>query len=268
MWRRLGQVAATAIRVVGVGAIAGLAAGAVAAVGSRAAMWLVGLSGGPTAALSPAHAVVAGGRTSGGYAVGEFSLAGTLVLVLYSGAFAGIFGGLLYVAFRRWLVGLGRWRGISFGVLLLLTFGSLLFAGPDSDSFRRFGSPALNVALFALLFPLFGLVVAPLAEGLDRALRGRPPSVAAAPAYLLIGTAAAVGSMLVVSGLISAVPNVLSGAGDPFGLLPAPLLAALLAHVLVRRGGAAAVAADLLVIAPVLVGLPFTARAILDLVLP
>ena len=70
---------------------------------------------------------------------------------------------------RPWLVGLGRWKGLGFGLMLLAAFGSGVIE-PDNVDFRLFGPPALNVALFAVLFPLFGLAVSPLADRMDRYL--------------------------------------------------------------------------------------------------
>jgi hypothetical protein len=113
---------------------------------------------------------IAGLVTENGNTVGEITVGGT-VFLLIAAAFLGVPGGLLYVAVRRWLPA-GWWRGLVFGVLLLVAFGSVLISG-DNDDFAKLGPPVLTISLFALLFVLFGLAAAPLAEILDRTL---PPS--------------------------------------------------------------------------------------------
>jgi hypothetical protein len=109
---------------------------------------------------------IAGLVTENGNIVGHITADGTGFLLI-AGAFIGVVGGLLYVAVRRWLPGSPRWKGLMFGALLLLVFGRLLI-DPDNADFSRFGPPLLNIALFASLFILFGLAVAPLAQRFDR----------------------------------------------------------------------------------------------------
>jgi hypothetical protein len=143
---------------IGVGLLSGLIAGFLAfGVGSRLAMRISAVAGGEA---------IAGLMTENGNIVGQITADGT-VFLLIAGAFIGLVGGLLYVAVRSWLPGSQRWKGLVFGVLLLLVFGRLLI-DPDNADFSRFGPPLLNIALFASLFILFGLAVAPLAQRFDR----------------------------------------------------------------------------------------------------
>lgn len=257
-----------ALRVIGTAALSGLLAGAVAGLASRVAMRIVGLMAGPDALGSPAHAVVGAGRSSGGQVVGEVTFGGTLEVVL-GGMFEGVIGGLLYVAFRPWLARLGPWRGIAFGLLLLLTFGALPFGvGPDRATFRRYGAPAVNVALFAALFPVFGLVVALVADWLERALPGRRPAhLWAWAAYIPVGFAAAIATSLVTGTVVG---PILAGEPrlEPFALLVAALVVALAARRISSIGPRARAAAFVLVATPVLVGLPFTLGAIVTLITP
>src|SRR5215213_4038768 len=125
VWRVLRRFAF----LVGLGLLAGLVAGAVAGgVGARVAMRVVALVAGHNrdGQLTDADAVV-----------GQITLEGTLFL-LGAGAYLGLPGGLLYVAVRRWLPGAGIRKGLAFGGLLLLLFGSLIIDG-DNPDFRRFG---------------------------------------------------------------------------------------------------------------------------------
>ena len=54
-----------------------------------------------------------------------------------------------------------------FGVLLLAMFGWAMIEG-DNPDFGLFGSRALNVAMFAALFVLYGVLFAPMFDWVDR----------------------------------------------------------------------------------------------------
>jgi hypothetical protein len=147
-----------ALRAMGVGMVAGLAAGFVAGgIGSRLAMKIVAIVAGADAR---------GRITENGNAIGDFTASGTIFLLLF-GAMLGTIGGLLYMALRPWLASAGRWRGVAFGVILLATIRAGTIDSENFD-FTRFGIPALNVALFAALPIVFGLLVALWADWLDR----------------------------------------------------------------------------------------------------
>ncbi len=146
-----------AMRATSVGVLSGLAAGAiVAGVGSRVIMKVVAVTAGPEAR---------GMLTDNRNLVGDFTTDSLALFVV--GAFLGTFGGLLYAASRVWLPRAARGRGLLFGVLLLGAFGTAILE-PDNVDFRRFGNPQVNVALFATLFLLFGILIAPLADGIER----------------------------------------------------------------------------------------------------
>jgi hypothetical protein len=136
------------------GLMAGIIAGGI---GSRLAMRVV-------AALAPARDQ--GTLTDADAVVGAFRLEGTLFLLFTGGTF-GLFGGLLYLALRRWMPGRAIGRGLAFGALLLLVFGSLIIEGGNPD-FRRFVPSPVSVGLFASLFILYGLIIAATVERLDR----------------------------------------------------------------------------------------------------
>lgn len=91
---------------IGLGAFSGLVA---AGIGSRIVMRLIALAD-PSSdgTFTDAEAIV-----------GEITVDGTLNL-LVAGTIAGILGGLLYLALRRWPVP-PAWNGVAFGVLALVT---------------------------------------------------------------------------------------------------------------------------------------------------
>ena len=177
---------AALLRALGIGVLAGLGAGFVAGgIGSRLAMRVVALTAGPAAQ---------GLITENGNRIGVFT--SDTGFLLFFGTFLGVFGGLLYVALRPWLPRSGRRRGLAFGALLLAACGTAVVERENFD-FHRFGIPALNIALFAALFLLFGLVVAPLADRAERAFPPIPPARAprlgTVGAYVLLAGCALLG---------------------------------------------------------------------------
>lgn len=143
-----------AIRELAAAGAAGILVGVPAGLVSRAIMKVSALAGGP---------VVAGVHTSNGNVVGDFTANGTLALVIFAGVVPAISAALLYVAVRPWLLRLGAWRGLALGAYgLALTGFSVL--EPGNNDFVRFGPAALNIAMFAALFIVVGIAVAPIAD--------------------------------------------------------------------------------------------------------
>lgn len=148
-------------RDVAAGTLAGIAVGVlVGGLGSRLVMRISAVAAGP---LSD------GLRTSNGNIVGEITFGGTLALLVFTGAFSGLFGGLLYGALRPWLEPLGRWRGLVFGLGLLAFVGTLVIE-PENIDFILLPPAALNIAMFAAIFPVFGMALAPAVDRLSRTL--------------------------------------------------------------------------------------------------
>lgn len=158
------------LREVGVAATAGGLAGVfVGGIGGRVAMRVSGAMSDPS--------MVGGALTSNGNVLGEITVAGTVVLVIFSGLIPGIAAGLVFAAVRPWLRPFGRWAGVVFGLALLAALGPLLL-DPLNIDFRKFGSPQLNVPMFASLFPLFGIVHHALTGVAERRIAAAPRSSA------------------------------------------------------------------------------------------
>ncbi len=172
-------------RLVAMGTFAGLIAGLSVGVGARLAMRISAVFARPE---------MQGKITDAGEIVGRVSAGGTAFLVVIAGMI-GIPGGLLYVALRRWLPGTGVRKGLMYGLALLLMVGSTVIKGNNPD-FGRLGPPVLNISMFALLFVLFGVVVAALEELLNRSIpipSVRPVSLIMYAAALVILTPVARG---------------------------------------------------------------------------
>jgi len=129
-------------RHLGAASLAGLLSGAlVAGVLGRLAMRVAGFTSRPE---------LIGVATSNGNPVGEITFAGTLAIAIFVGVFAGMGGGVLYASAEPWLRS-RRWRGLLFGLGLLLLLGFTVIT-PENIDFQRFGITGLNVAMFAALF--------------------------------------------------------------------------------------------------------------------
>jgi hypothetical protein len=189
------------LRHLGRGMLLGLAAGIITGVlvggfGSRIAMRISAVLGGEE---------IAGLVTENGNVVGDITVDGTVGLLMFAGAFPGIAAGCLYVLIRRWLPGRRGWHGLLFGTLLLMTFGRAIINDDNAD-FTKLGPAAVNVTMFAMLFVLFGLLVAPLTGALDRRL---PPVGLGMSRWFSRG-------YLVV--VVPALPMLLAGVGVSGGL--------------------------------------------------
>jgi hypothetical protein len=138
-------------RHVGTASLAGTIAGVlVGGLLGRVVMRISGFTAGPA---------MVGARTENGNPVGDITLAGTLALVVFTGLASGLLGGIVYAVVEPWLRRVRPWHGLALGVGLFLAFGFLVL-DPFNFDFRRFGVAALNVAMFAALFVIFGVVTA------------------------------------------------------------------------------------------------------------
>ena len=144
--RRIGRLVLAAIA-------SGLAGGAAAGFGARLVMFLIRLSNG----------AYDGATTHAGYENGAWTLEGTLSVVT-TGMFFGVPGGTLYLLLRSALGSRRVLRWLSFGALVLVAFGTAILDG--SYEYSRFVSPAISVSAFASLYPLYGLVVGLVADGI------------------------------------------------------------------------------------------------------
>jgi hypothetical protein len=177
------------VREVAAGSLSGIVVGIiVGGLGSRLVMRLSAIAAGSG---------VQGITTSNGNRVGEITVGGTIALILLGGVFAGIFGGVLYASLRPWLAPFGHWRGLIFGLGLLGLAGSLILDQANSD-FIILRPPLLNVAMFAALFPIFGIALVPV---FDRTLRALAGGSVISGSLALLG--ALVAALFVGLGLVS-----------------------------------------------------------------
>jgi MFS family permease len=213
--RRLLLAVAALVRVLGAGVVAGMIAGFIAGgIGGRVAMRVSGilfLRENPDAVSI---------TDSSGRIVGTFTWSGTLAL-LQEGMLTGLLGGILFIVVRRWLPRSAAWRGLVFGLFLLATAGTLVI-DPNNPDFTVLGPAWLNVAMYALLYLTFGMLIVPLAERLIGLAAGDQPTMAervsrwravAARALLLPGL---LGALLATVFVIGVTATVFSRMFDTF----------------------------------------------------
>jgi hypothetical protein len=107
--------------------------------------------------------------TENGNVVGEFTVGGTIALIVFVGLLGGMLASVAVVASDPWLRWLGPFRGIGFGLVVLAVFGYDTFASID---FLILDPVSLNVAMFLALIIGFGLAVVGFQRLLDRKLPG------------------------------------------------------------------------------------------------
>jgi hypothetical protein len=153
-----------------------------------------------------------GRLTENGNRIGEFTIGGTLALIIFVGIFSGVAGSVAVVGSDPWLRWLGPVQGLGFGVVVLaVTAGQ----GPfNSVDFLILDPPALNVAMFVGLHLAFGLAVSGIYWLADRRL---PPAEDREQVGYLVVTSLGTIALLLVIALFT-VPS-FSGSETDFGFL-------------------------------------------------
>ena len=241
------------LREIAAGSLAGMVAGiVVGGLGSRLVMRLAAIAAG---------SAVQGMTTANGNRVGEITVGGTIALIVLSGLFTGILGGLLYAALRPWLAPFGAWRGLIFGVGLLVLAGSQILDSANSD-FIILQPALLNVAMFAALFVIFGIALPP---AFDQTLRKLADGSLVSNALTLLGLLLA--GLVVGTGLVAAFDSLTSSPTTvelisvlPLGVILAGLASRALGQRLASPGWR--LASYALLIAALLVGAAYTFESV------
>lgn len=114
-----------------------------------------------------AGAEMAGQVTENGNVVGEFTVGGTIALIVFVGLLGGMLASVGVVASDPWLKWLGPFRGVGFGLVVLTAYGYDTFASID---FLILDPVLLNVLMFLGLILGFGFAVVGFEQLLDRKL--------------------------------------------------------------------------------------------------
>lgn len=184
------------------GVIAGAISGAIfGGVGGRIAMRIVALI----------DESADGVRTDFGATVGEITAGGTITLTILT-MLAGIVGGLLYIAIRRWLPWRGLPRACAFGAVIAFGPGTIAIGETDLQIFE----PALPIlAMFTALEFAYGVAVALIADRLHAqpaAQAGRRLDAALRVLHLAIAAAMCALAVAIVFNTIDGAGSCLSAA--------------------------------------------------------
>jgi hypothetical protein len=134
----------------------------VGGIGGRIVMGISAAAAGPE---------MVGRITENGNRIGEFTIGGTLFLILLISVFAGLFGSVIVVGSDPWLRWMGPLEGLGFGLAILALNGQQTNFG--STDFLMLEPASLNIGMFAALNLLFGFSVTGVYWLLDRTL---PPT--------------------------------------------------------------------------------------------
>jgi hypothetical protein len=133
------------------GGVAGVVVGGL---GSRIAMRIAAVT---------ARDVAEGLRTEAGATIGRITFEGTAFLVVAVGIGTALVGTAFYLATAPWLPRRRGLRGLAFGGLELVVFGTVLL-DPGNPDFTILGRPLLNVLVLGSLFVLHGVALVLLIE--------------------------------------------------------------------------------------------------------
>jgi hypothetical protein len=240
----MGQVARRFLWYLDVAVASGVGAGVLAAgAGGRLVMRLLAVTAGPAAQ---------GRITEAEEVVGRITVDGTIGFILFTGVFAGLSTGLLYLLVRRWLPD-GRAGGLVYGALLLVLAGTRLDPlRPGNPDFDLVGPGWVAVAAFTALAVFHGVLVAALAGRISRGvplLGSRPRAIVAyAPLLLLLLLLPPATLLLAAVGLtavlVSRIPAVVAAWRDPRMVLSGRI--ALVALAVVAFPGFASAVVDIL----------------------
>jgi hypothetical protein len=153
---------ATSERILGIGLLASLIASLIAGIGARIIMRIVAL----TAHMPPGFSIA-----------GTFNIAFLVLLlgIIPGFVYAGCMSGLSSSPkARKYLPG-PVWRGLAFGVLLLVIGGlpSVLIPLLPKEELNL-GIPLLNRSMFAALPLIYGITLGAAEKILDRSFPGKP----------------------------------------------------------------------------------------------
>lgn len=112
------------------------------------------------------HPDAVGRLTENGNRIGEFTIDGTIGLMIFGGLLGGLFAGVVWVVVYEWIP--RHWALVGAGSVAI---GGLFLIEADNRDFRILDPPSIDVLLLLGLVFVFGAVIVRL----DRWLDGRLP---------------------------------------------------------------------------------------------
>lgn len=101
------------------------------------------------------HPDAIGRTTENGNRIGDFTVGGTIELILFGGLLSGLMAGSVWVALRRWIPD----HPLAVG-LAAAAIGAFNLVNPDNRDFFVLGEPALDIVMLVTLVFAFGVALA------------------------------------------------------------------------------------------------------------
>jgi len=176
------QTEGLAVRLVGLvrrGALGGLA-------GAIAGVVVLGVVGRFVMFVSRLlHPEALGRRTEGGNRIGEFTVEGTIEIIVFAGLLSGLLAGVVWVLVREWIPK----KAALVGVGTVAIGGSFLIQADNIDFFIL-ENPRLDIVLLIGLLFLFGVVLYWVDGLLDKKMSDRPKTFGIVVYSLMVAMAA------------------------------------------------------------------------------
>jgi hypothetical protein len=119
---------------------------------------------------------------------------------------SGVVIGILLLLVAPWLPRVGWQRGAAFGLFLLAVVGATV-VDPDSRDLRILGPPLLNIAMFASLIVVAGMLATSLVPWMDRAVAANGRRANRIGAMMLGAVAVGLGGVALIATLLLLIVN-------------------------------------------------------------
>lgn len=126
------------------------------------------------------HPDAIGRMTEAGFRIGEFTVSGTIDLVLFGGLLSGLVAGVVWVFVKEWIPDNSGLVGVG-----ALTIGGFALVEADNPDFVILVDPRIDLALLLGLLFIFGLALTRFDHLLDRRLPSNGGTISVG-AYVLI----------------------------------------------------------------------------------
>jgi hypothetical protein len=157
-----------------------------------------------------------GAITDNGSRVGEFTIEGTIELLVL-GLIFGVLGGVVWIVSEPWLMRCGPRVGLSFGILLFAVASTEVIVADNRD-FVILDPAWFNVLSIGLLFFVYGSLFPVLRRFLDVLLPGRAKTTT--PQNVLYGLTLVLGLPFVILTFASLLVDACEGPCGPSQRLP------------------------------------------------
>ena len=171
------EAVASVLRDISRGALAGLVVGVVVlGIGGRIVMRLAAL-------IDPSSL---GRRTENGNRIGDITLEGTVVLIIFGGLLVGAAASVVWVAIQEWIPG-RSWTRALLAMPIAVALTGFQLVRPENHDFRILGPVGPILVVLLALVAIAGLAFALVDGWLDRRLpQPSPRPTVAVAAYALI----------------------------------------------------------------------------------